>query len=799
MNIIIPLGGKGERFKNNGYDLPKPLIKIFEKEMIFYVLDNLKINKEDKIFIIYYNLHQYNFENIILKKYSYIEFIQLEKQTKGASETIMEGLQKIKQMTNNKKCLLLDCDTFYTENIIEMYNNINYNAIFYTNNIETNPIYSYILIDENNNVKNITEKVKISNNANTGIYCFNDIEELHYYSKYIVDNDINFNNECYTSCIIKEMINNNKVFKAIKLNNENVFNLGTPLQLTTYINNTHLFLFDLDGTMVLTDENYYSVWKQILVKYNIELTHELFSKYIVGNSDSTVLRTLLSITDKETIKTISLLKDELFLQNLCLIKIIDGVIMFLQTIKMNGHKIAIVTNCNRMVANEILKHTKIIDYIDLVISGDECINSKPHPEPYLIAIKFFNSSNKKTIIFEDSKTGLNSAKNTFPKCLIGIETLYDSNELINCGVDLCIKNYNNIKINNILNYNNMNISKIKKYIQLSLPNININDIIIDEQKLKGGFISDVISLKIKTNTNVLDCVLKLENKNETFLSKMANELGLYEREDYFYNNLSKYVSLKIPEFYGLIKDDNFSDIGILMNNLTNLDYKLNLNLNIEKIDTSLIIIDRLAQLHSKFWNKDLQKNFKELKKHNDIMFNPKWSNFIKSQYDKFKSKWTGILTLKDIEKAQYIVDNFQNIQNNLSDNNLTLCHGDVKSANIFYKLNNNNYEPYFIDWQYISIGKGVQDLVFFMIESFEIDKINVYKNIFKDYYYVKLLEYGVTNYSINDYNRDFENSMYYFPFFVAIWFGTVDEDELIDKNFPFFFIKKLFNFLDLKK
>ena len=33
MNIIIPLGGKGERFKNE-YRLPKPLIKIFDKEMI---------------------------------------------------------------------------------------------------------------------------------------------------------------------------------------------------------------------------------------------------------------------------------------------------------------------------------------------------------------------------------------------------------------------------------------------------------------------------------------------------------------------------------------------------------------------------------------------------------------------------------------------------------------------------------------------------------------------------------------------------------------------------------------------
>ena len=54
MNIIIPIGGKGERFLNNGYKEAKPLINILGKPMIYHVLDNLKLNsKDDKIFIIY--------------------------------------------------------------------------------------------------------------------------------------------------------------------------------------------------------------------------------------------------------------------------------------------------------------------------------------------------------------------------------------------------------------------------------------------------------------------------------------------------------------------------------------------------------------------------------------------------------------------------------------------------------------------------------------------------------------------------------------------------------------------------
>lgn len=796
MNIIIPLGGKGERFKKANYDLPKPLIKIFEKEMIFYVLDNLKLNKDDKIFIIYHdNLEEYNFENIILNNYPKINLIKLNKQTLGATETLLYGINHIKNVSPYIKCFILDCDTFYKEDILNMYRNINNNAIFYTDNYELLPLYSYIKI-ENNYVIEIKEKIKISNNANTGIYCFNDILQLEYYCKYIIDNNITFRNEYYTSCVINEMIKNNLIFEPIKLNKNYVFNLGTPIQLNNYIKNTHLFLFDLDGTMVLTDDIYFDVWFEILKKFNIFLTKDIFKNYIQGNSDNIVLRSLLPNNYDLLLENISKIKDELFLKNINKIKIIDGIDDFIKTLKLNGHKIAIVTNCNRNVAENILKYINLFNFIDIIVIGNECDKSKPYPDPYLKALKYFNSTSDKAIIFEDSKTGIQSGKNTFPKCLIGIETLYNNNEMLNIGVDMSIKNYIDLDLFKILTYNNMNNEKIKNYIINSLPNLNIINIEFMDHKLKGGFISDVIGLNIYTDNKVLDCVIKLENKNDTFLSKMANELGLYEREYYFYESLSKYISIKKPDFIGLIKDENFNNIGILMNNLNNLGFSLNLNLNNEKIDVSLKIIERLAQLHAKFWNKDLQKNFKELKKHNDNMFNPKWNIFIREKWPYFKNKWQTILTEKEIEKAQYIVDNFQNIQNNLSDKNLTLCHGDIKSPNIFYEKLENNYEPYFIDWQYICIGKGVQDLVFFMIESFEISLINKYKNIFKDYYYIKLLENGITNYSYEDYNIDFNNSIYYFPFFVAIWFGTVNDDELIDKNFPFFFIQKLFNFIN---
>ena len=194
MNIIIPLGGKGERFAKEGYSQPKPIIKILHKEMIFYVLDNLELQSDDKIFIIYFSdLDRYNFKDIISAKYPDIHFIPLYYQTAGAVETLYNGLHKIKELSENKTCVLLDCDTFYTQDILSIVRSRNDNMVFYTKKYAEKPIYSYISIDSSNKILEIKEKVKISTNANTGCYVFKDIDQLQYYCKQVLDNKITFN------------------------------------------------------------------------------------------------------------------------------------------------------------------------------------------------------------------------------------------------------------------------------------------------------------------------------------------------------------------------------------------------------------------------------------------------------------------------------------------------------------------------------------------------------------------------------------------------------------------------------
>lgn len=806
MNIVIPLGGIGERFRIEGFKQPKPLIRVFEKEILRYTIDRLSLQPEDKLFVFYNaNLAKNGFAECMKSWYPHIHCIEILP-TEGAAQTVLQGLQiaiENHQIDVSKPLVLLDGDAFYTVDVLDKIRNFKHrskNAVFYTRNEDPVPVYSYIQMDENDGkITDIKEKQKISHFANTGIYCFDSIPEYMEHCSAMIHQGIRFKGEYYTSCVIAEMIKSGVPFYGVEIPQTAMISLGTPKQVREYQSRTASFLFDLDGTLVKTDAIYFDVWSEILRQHNIQLTPEIFQKYIHGNSDSSVIKTLLPHSI-DHLDLISEEKDTLFLKYLEKLEILGGASDFLHLLSEKAHKVAIVTNCNRRTAEAILKCTGFNKWIDLLVIGGECKKPKPYPDPYKHAMDVFGIPADRVFVFEDSKTGLLSGAGIEPRCIVGIETNYSAEELMHAGANISIPDFSSLSIETLMAYENSKIKKLTQYVKNALqdpqsPTPSVDHVEWDTTKLKGGYISDVLALKTTGNLTA-DLVVKLENHNESNLSQMANNLGLYEREYYFYEAISKYVKINIPRFYGLVKNDAFENEGILLENLNNR-CKLGLALDTESVNVSLSVIESCAKLHAQFWGIDLTKSFPQLKKNNDALFRPKWGTYIRNQWPEFLSRWKFMLTKSQIQTAERIVYKFDYIQDYLSNSNLTLTHGDVKSGNIFYQPNEKgDYIPYFIDWQYVGIGKGVQDIVFFMIESFKKDTMNHMFDLFKQYYYVKLMEMGVKGYSQEEYDRDFAMAACYYPFFVAIWFGTTPEDDLIDKNFPYFFIQKLFDFLD---
>ena len=265
MNVLIPIGGLGERFTKEGYTSPKPLINILGKCMLQYVIDNLKsfCEEEDNLIIVYNKfLTEFSFEEKVnqFSKHK-IYFIEIPYQTKGAAETVLYGLENLPNNIIHKPIMLLDCDNFYTVDIIKLYKESqNKNVVFNFEDKYDKPIYSYVLL-KNNKIIDIQEKIKISDYANTGCYCFSNGSILKIFCEHIINNNITFNNEYYISCVIKYMLTQQIEINSICINKEDFYCLGTPMHIKMFASSYKKFdklriCFDLDNCLVKTENNY---------------------------------------------------------------------------------------------------------------------------------------------------------------------------------------------------------------------------------------------------------------------------------------------------------------------------------------------------------------------------------------------------------------------------------------------------------------------------------------------------------------------------------------------------------------
>jgi HAD superfamily hydrolase (TIGR01509 family) len=540
-----------------------------------------------------------------------------------------------------------------------------------------------------------------------------------------------------------------------------------------------------------------------LQQYGLTLTPELFDTYIRGNNDAYVASTLLGGNRGIDLAALSALKDRLFCEHINQVQIVPGVHSFLSRAQQHGHQCAVVTNCNLAVANAIIRHLALDQYISLIVASDTpgLKRGKPYPDPYQLAMTQFGALSSQVVVIEDSKSGLLSARAIEPRRLIGISTTYDKAKLLALGVDQVIADFTSPDLPLTMtdlqatgrSLETLQILRLEQALRRSFLTAKHFSLPSATDKLKGGFISDVLAVRIDGRA----VILKVQSASTTMLSTMAEQLQLHQREYYFYEAIARYVPIRVPAYLGLLRDADYRPLGLVLENLYQIgNYILNLNLNTASLDVSLQIITQMACLHANFWQKPLQSAWPELRSATSPCFRPFCSQFLLAKWPKFTKTWAKLLTPAQLSLGQRIVDGFSEIQSYMASAPQTLIHGDIKSPNIFYDQDQQQ-APVFLDWQHVAQGKGVQDLIFFLLESFELSVLTARYQLFRDYYYAKLQDYGVQSYTRDNFEHDLHYALCYIPFFTAVWFGTVSHDELIDKNFPYFLIQKLFHLLSV--
>lgn len=186
-------------------------------------------------------------------------------------------------------------------------------------------------------------------------------------------------------------------------------------------------IFDFNGTLFWDTELHNQAWDTYLRQYNIRLTNEEKHQKLHGKNNTQLIRELIDarLTD-EKIEKIAREK-ELIYQEIAKkknLQLAEGVIPFLEYLAGQNIPFTIVTASDKLNVDFFWEHLHLYKWFeyDKIIFADGKIKPKPFPDMYLKAMEILKIKPSETVIFEDSETGLQSAKNAKPGKLIIVDS-----------------------------------------------------------------------------------------------------------------------------------------------------------------------------------------------------------------------------------------------------------------------------------------------------------------------------------------------------------------------------------------
>ncbi|WP_239375045.1 glycosyltransferase family 2 protein [Snodgrassella gandavensis] len=239
LNIVLPMAGRGSRFANAGYTIPKPFIPIHGIPMIKVVVDNLSPKREHRFIFVCQQQHidQYN---LIPKLKSYsknVEIIGINEITDGQ---VCTALLAKKYFDNDEPLMSANADQYIDFDIneyLEVISDRNLDGMIMTMKSQ-DPKWSYAKVNNERLVVETAEKKVISDDATVGIFNFSKGKDLIRAANQMIKDNIRVNNEFYTCPCYNYLIKEGKKIGIYGIGEEynGMYGLGTPKDLDFFIN-----------------------------------------------------------------------------------------------------------------------------------------------------------------------------------------------------------------------------------------------------------------------------------------------------------------------------------------------------------------------------------------------------------------------------------------------------------------------------------------------------------------------------------------------------------------------------------
>lgn len=191
-----------------------------------------------------------------------------------------------------------------------------------------------------------------------------------------------------------------------------------------------VILFDMDGTLVSTENTAFLVVKKVFQNHGLDLD-ENDKKDIVGRQEKDYFKDWQKKYNISDEKVDVMVKEihEVFDNLLYSPKVLPGAIDLVK--KCNGkYTVGVVSGSKRKQIEIVLNALKVMEHVSLFIGEEDTDKGKPNPDPYLKAANGLNVNPEDCLVIEDSEVGVLSAKKAGMK-VIGVRKGSNGEENLN--------------------------------------------------------------------------------------------------------------------------------------------------------------------------------------------------------------------------------------------------------------------------------------------------------------------------------------------------------------------------------
>jgi beta-phosphoglucomutase family hydrolase len=174
---------------------------------------------------------------------------------------------------------------------------------------------------------------------------------------------------------------------------------------------TQGLIFDLDGVLVHTIPTHYAAWARMFHEYGYDFDIKIYRDLVDGRLRFDGARAVMRDQTDATVTEAANKKNRYYLEMIEQgeFKIFEEAVKYVRMCKAQGYKLAAASSSANV--RHILEKIEILDCFDVVIGGHQVTHGKPNPEIFLKAASELKIPVENCIVFEDSESGVQAAKN----------------------------------------------------------------------------------------------------------------------------------------------------------------------------------------------------------------------------------------------------------------------------------------------------------------------------------------------------------------------------------------------------